>query len=78
MTASGFSRAVLAVIVNHATDRTASEHYGKRRFGRRRAKKILSFDAARLLFVRNGARIFKRDPERRKKDTEEKGQRSRA
>jgi integrase len=78
MKASGFSRAEIAVIVNHATDRTASEHYGKRRFGRRRAKKILSFDAARLLFVRNGARIFKRDPERRKKDTEEKGQRSRA
>jgi integrase len=73
MKASGFSRAEIAVIVNHATDRTASEYYGKRRFGRKRAKKMLAFDPARLLLVRNEARIFKRDPEKKKKDTEEKG-----
>jgi integrase len=71
MKASGFSRAEIAVIVNHATDRTASEYYGKRRFGRKRAKKMLGFDPTRLLLVRKEARMFKRDPEK-KKAAEEK------
>jgi hypothetical protein len=73
MKASGFSRAEIAVLINHATDRTASEYYGKRRFGRKRAKKMLGFAPARLLLVRNEARVFKRDPAKRKKDTEQKG-----
>ncbi len=71
MKASGFSRAEIAVIVNHATDRTAGEYYGKRRFGRKRAKRILIFDPARLLLVRTQARIFKRNPAKRKKDAAE-------
>jgi hypothetical protein len=58
--ASGFSRAEIAVIVNHAADGTAAEHYGKRRDGFKRAKKILRFDIARLLLVRRTARKFDR------------------
>ncbi len=58
--ASGFSRAEIAVIVNHATDRTAGEHYGKRRQGIKRARKMLRFDKARLLLVRDKARNFDR------------------
>ncbi|MGX4805523.1 hypothetical protein [Bradyrhizobium guangdongense] len=65
MKASGFSRAEIAVLVNHATDRTAGESYGKGRYGARRAKRRLNFDPARLFLVRNEARIFKRDPENR-------------
>ena len=61
------------MIINHATDRTASLYYGKRRFGRKRAKKMLGFDPVRLLLVRNEARVFKRDPAKSKKDTEQKG-----
>ncbi|MEH2506375.1 integrase [Bradyrhizobium sp. AZCC 1578] len=56
--ASGFSRAEIAVIVNHATDRTATEHYGKRRHGFKRAKKMLSFNKARLPLVRAKARHY--------------------
>ena len=73
MKASGFSRLEIAAIINHATDRTASEHYGRRRYGRKRAKKMLGYDPARLLLVRNEARIFKRDPEKKKKCPEDKG-----
>lgn len=65
MKASGFSKAEIAVFVNHATDRTAGEHYGKKRFGAKRAKRRLNFDPARLFLVRNEARIFKREPENR-------------
>lgn len=72
MKASGFSRAEIAVRVNHPTSRTASEHYGERRFGVRRAKKMLRFDCKRLHLVSNEARIFKRDPEKKKKDAEKK------
>jgi integrase len=72
MKASGFSQSEIAVIVNHATNRTASEHYGRRRFGRKRARKMLGFDPARLLLVRNTARIFRRDPDKKKKDAENK------
>jgi integrase len=61
--ASGFSRAEIAVIVNHATDRTASEHYGKRRQGIKRARKMLAFDRARLPLVREKARSFDRSSE---------------
>jgi integrase len=63
MKASGFSRAEIAVIVNHATDRTAGEHYGKRRHGIKRARKLLSFDRARLPLVREKARSFEREAE---------------
>ena len=58
--ASGFSRPEIAVIVNHATDRTATEHYGRRRHGFRRAKKMLRFNKARLQLVRSKAREFER------------------
>ena len=58
--ASGFSRSEIAVIVNHATDRTATEHYGRRRHGFKRAKKMLRFDKARLQLVRGKARKFDR------------------
>jgi integrase len=58
--ASGFSRAEIAVIVNHASDRTAGEHYGRRRHGFRRAKKMLGFDKARLPLVRARSRKFDR------------------
>lgn len=58
--ASGFSSAEIAVIVNHASDRTAGEHYGRRRHGFRRAKKMLRFDQARLPLVRAKARKFDR------------------
>jgi integrase len=58
MKASGFSREEIAVIVNHATDRTAGEHYGKRRQGVKRARKMLRFDRARLPLVRYKARNF--------------------
>ena len=57
---SGFSRAEIAVIVNHATDRTAGTHYGKRRQGIKRARKMFGFDRARLLLVRQKARSFDR------------------
>jgi hypothetical protein len=60
MKASGFSRSEIAVIVNHATDRTAAEHYGRRRDGFKRAKKMLRFDQARLPLVRAKARKFDR------------------
>jgi integrase len=58
--ASGFSCAEIAVIVNHATDRTATDHYGRRRHGIKRAKKLLRFDNARLPLVRGKARKFDR------------------
>jgi integrase len=58
--ASGFSRAEIAVIVNHATDRTSTEHYGRRRHGFKRAKKMLRIDKARLHMVRDKARNFDR------------------
>jgi integrase len=58
--ASGFSRAEIAVIVNHGNDRTAGEHYGRRRHGFKRARKMLRFDQARLPLVRATARKFDR------------------
>lgn len=58
MKASGFSPAEIAVIVNHASSRTATERYGKRRNGTRRAKKILRFNNDRLDAVRDNARTY--------------------
>jgi integrase len=56
--ASGFSRAEIAVIINHATDRTAAEHYGRRRFGIKRAKRGFGYDKALLPLVRACFRSF--------------------
>ncbi len=58
--ASKFTCAEIAVIINHASDRTAGEHYGKRHHGVKRPKKMLGFDPLRLLLVRNRARKFDR------------------
>lgn len=63
MKRSGFSLAEIAVIVNHASNRTASERYGKSRDGIRRAKKLLRFREERLLLVRRRARRFGRNVE---------------
>jgi integrase len=60
MKASKFSCQEIAVIINHASDRTATEHYGKRQHGVKRPKKILCFDRLRLLLVRNQVRSFSR------------------
>jgi hypothetical protein len=62
MKRSGFTRAEIAVLVNHATDRTATEKYGKGRGGIKRAKKMLVFQEARLVLVRDKARTFNRGP----------------
>jgi hypothetical protein len=58
MKASGFTCAEIAVIINHRTDRTAGEHYGKRRHGVKRPTKMLRFDPLRLHLVRNQTRSF--------------------
>lgn len=58
MKRSGFSRSEIAVLVNHATNRTASEKYGKGRSGMKRAKKMLRFDEGRLELVRDEARPY--------------------
>jgi hypothetical protein len=58
MKASGFSRFEIAVIVNHASNRTATEQYGKARTGFRRAKKLLRFPGEKLLIVRDKARPY--------------------
>lgn len=60
MKASGFSRAEIAVLVNHRSDRTAGEHYGRQQQGVRRAKKMLGYNPDRLLLVVNRARKFDR------------------
>jgi integrase len=59
MKRSGFSRSEIAVLVNHATNRTASEKYGKSRSGIKRAKKMLRFEEARLDLVRDAARPYR-------------------
>ena len=43
MKKSGFSPADIAVIVNHATNRIAGEHYGKHRYGIVRAEERAGF-----------------------------------
>ena len=60
MKASGLSREEIAVIINHASDRTASEKYGKARTGIRRAKKIFRFDRNLIGLVRKKARRYVR------------------
>jgi hypothetical protein len=58
MKKSGYSREEIAVLVNHASTRTAGEHYGKARIGSKRAKKRFRIDAWRLSLVRKTARQF--------------------
>lgn len=70
MKASNFTCAEIAVIINHASDRTASEHYGKRHHGVKRPKKMLRFNELRLPLVRNLAREFKRPSVSEKKFAE--------
>ncbi len=60
MKASGFSRAEIAVLVNHRSDRTAGEHYGRQQQGVKRAKKMLGYDPDRLPLVVKRARKFDR------------------
>lgn len=60
MKRSGFSQSEIAVLVNHASNRTASERYGKGRQGIKRAKKLLGFNKERLEKVRDKARKFDR------------------
>lgn len=58
MKKSGFSQSEIAVIINHATNRTAGEHYGRRSVGIRRPKKMLGYRPERLLLTRDKARRF--------------------
>jgi hypothetical protein len=58
MKASGFSQSEIAVLVNHASNRTATERYGKARHGMKRPKKMLRFQEWRLNLVREKARPF--------------------
>ncbi|MCK1317361.1 hypothetical protein [Bradyrhizobium sp. 23] len=61
MKRSGFSNSEIAVIVNHASSRTATERYGKARDGIKRAKKILRFNQERLLLERDPPRKSVKD-----------------
>lgn len=58
MKKSGYSRSEIAVLINHATSRTAGEKYGKARCGVKRAKKLLGYQSHRLERVRDNARSF--------------------
>jgi integrase len=64
MKKSGLTREEIAVIVNHASTRTATERYGKARTGSKRAKKRFRIDPWRLTLVRKKARAHgqKRTP----------------
>lgn len=64
MKRSGFSKSEIAVIVNHASNRTATEKYGKAREGIKRAKKMLRFNEERLQLVRDPPRKSVTDLER--------------
>jgi hypothetical protein len=64
MKRSGFSKSEIAVIVNHASSRTAAERYGKARDGIKRAKKMLRFNEERLRLVRDPPRRPVKDLER--------------
>jgi integrase len=64
MKRSGFSKSEIAVIINHASNRTASERYGKSRHGTKRPKKMLRFDEKRLRLVRDPPRRAIEDLER--------------
>lgn len=63
MKASGLTRREIAVLVNHATDRTASDEYGKKRHGAKRARRRWMIDQARLAKVRSISR--RHDPSKR-------------
>ena len=52
----GLTPEQIAVIVNHAATRTATERYGKARTGTRRAKKLFRIEPALLARVRKTAR----------------------
>lgn len=52
------SRQEIAAVVNHLSDRTAGEHYGKARSGFRRAKAMFSVAPERIAEVRRSARRF--------------------
>lgn len=58
MKKSGLTREEIAVIVNHASTRTATEHYGKARTGRKRPQKMFRIDPWRLSLVRSKARNY--------------------
>jgi integrase len=58
MKKSGFSQSEIAVLVNHASNRTSSERYGKGRYGIKRARQMLRFQEWRLHLVRDKARPF--------------------
>jgi hypothetical protein len=60
MKASEFSETEIAVIVNRASNRTATEKYGKAQTGFRRAKKMLRLQEEKLLLVRDKARPYKK------------------
>ena len=64
MKRSGFSKSEIAVIVNHASNRTATERYGKARDGTKRAKKMLRFNVERLQLVRDPPRRSVEDLDR--------------
>jgi integrase len=55
---SGWSREEIAAIVNHGSNRTAGERYGKARNGIKRPKPIFSVDPARVAAVRRNAKEF--------------------
>lgn len=52
------SRQEIAAVVNHLSDRTAGEHYGKARSGFRRPKAMFSVAPERIAEVRKSARRF--------------------
>jgi integrase len=61
MKRSGLTCGQIAVLVNHASSRTATDHYGKKRFGLRRAKKLWVINPVRLEKVRSKPLKWKRD-----------------
>jgi len=56
MKASGYSREEIAVLINHKSTRTATEKYGKKRHGVRRARKRFGVSPLRLELVKKNAR----------------------
>jgi len=76
MKQSGFSKSEIAVIINHASNRTATEKYGKAREGIKRAKKMLRFNEERLQLVRDPPRKSVEDLEQLSSRSEEELSRS--
>lgn len=58
MKCSGRSRQEIAAVVNHLSDRTAGENYGKARSGARRPRGMFSVDHGRVAMVRKSAREY--------------------